>query len=386
MFFINRNSDLEKISVMELYKLHINDDIDESPYYQRFGGIWSIEKKRLLIDSIINGYDVPKFYLHYMLLKNNSLNPSNKKYAVIDGKQRIGALIEFLGDKFELDDSVKCLDEPNLELKGKKYSDLAKSNALWAIKERIDRYQLDVIHITTDDLDMIEEMFLRLNEGVPVNNAEKRNSIGGYLIDGVNSLVKNSDFFKNKVRFGNKRMEHQDLAVKLCLIEHNQGVVAGFTKMTLDNLVKEFKPKKGSTEVAKERQKTEATQLVNKVSKRLKVMADIFVDNDEILKSKGIIPLYYIFLEKEGSGSLQSVRNFLSEFQAARTLNRKSNKTGKTNSTLLRFDQLNQQGANQGKSLETRLKIMYFYYKESVWDFRKEMSLSEIGLENLDSE
>jgi hypothetical protein len=259
---------------------------------------------------------------------------------------------------------------------------LSSNKVFREVKEKIDFFQLDVIHITTDDLDMIEEMFLRLNDGVPVNNAERRNSIGGFLIDGVNELVKTSDFFSNKVKFGNRRMEHQDLVIKLSLIEDKNGNIEGFTKTNLDNLVKKYKPKKTSTEVVKEELKSEAYFLLNRVSKRLRNFSDIFYNNDEILKSKGIIPLYYIFLRNKDLKEKKHLRDFLIKFSEARLSNRKNNITGKTNSTLLRFDQLNQQGANQATSLEIRFKIMSFYYNDDIWDFSKEMPLSEIGLQN----
>ncbi len=40
------------------------DMILMDPVYQRQGEIWSLEKRQLLIDSIINRYDIPKLYFH----------------------------------------------------------------------------------------------------------------------------------------------------------------------------------------------------------------------------------------------------------------------------------------------------------------------------------
>ena len=39
--------------------------IDPKPAYQR-GAVWSLEKKQLLIDSLLRGYDIPKFYLRML--------------------------------------------------------------------------------------------------------------------------------------------------------------------------------------------------------------------------------------------------------------------------------------------------------------------------------
>ena len=38
--------------------------INEKPPYQRESSVWSLEKQQLFIDSLLNGYDVPKIYLH----------------------------------------------------------------------------------------------------------------------------------------------------------------------------------------------------------------------------------------------------------------------------------------------------------------------------------
>ena len=36
--------------------------INFSPSYQRMGGIWNKRQKQMLIDSILNGFDIPKIY------------------------------------------------------------------------------------------------------------------------------------------------------------------------------------------------------------------------------------------------------------------------------------------------------------------------------------
>jgi hypothetical protein len=380
MFFIKRDTELEKVTIEKLYKMYSNNQIDDEPYYQRYSDLWSIEKKRLLIDTIINGYDMPKFYFHYILYSDNALNKTDKQYAIIDGKQRIKTIIDFLNDDFELDESVKYLDNPNLNFNKVNYKTIASKREFIEVRERIDNFQLDIIHITTDEFDRIEEMFLRLNEGVPVNNAEKRNSIGGFLIEEANKFVKKSEFFTTKVRFGNKRMEHQDLLLKLCLIEHSE-TIESFTKKNWDNLVKHFKPKKNQTQKEKDELKMEASKLVNDTSYRLNNLSEVFEQNDMMLRYKGILPLYYIFLKQRQNVSPNKFKTFIKAFDKVRADNRKIGKTSKPNTTLLQFDRLNQQGAHQAKSLLTRLKILNFYYDLGPNSFDKEMSHQEIGIE-----
>ena len=72
------------------------NDIDFAPVYQRKSRIWSPKDKQFLIDSIINGFDVPKIYLADFTFMNTVLNRANKKYAIIDGKQRFETIFDFL--------------------------------------------------------------------------------------------------------------------------------------------------------------------------------------------------------------------------------------------------------------------------------------------------
>lgn len=383
MFYINRNTDLEIISISKLYKMYKQGEIDDAPYYQRYSELWSPEKKRMLIDTIINGYDMPKFYFHYIMSSSNKLNTTNKQYAIIDGKQRINTLIEFLDGVLELDESVKQLDNPELSFNKVTYKTISTKSEYWQVKENIDKFQLDIIHITTDEFDRVEEMFLRLNEGVPVNNAEKRNSIGGFLIEEVNTLVKDFEFFTKKVRFGNKRMEHQDLVLKLCLIEHSDKLES-FTKKNMDNLVKHFKPKKNSTSTEKFKLKADTISLLDIVKGRLEVLSNVFDEKDEMLRSKGILPLFYLFLKDNQTISSKKFKEFIKNFEKVRNTNRKIGKSEKPNPTLLQFDRLNQQGAHQAKSLETRLRIMDFYFSKGTNNFNEEMPLKDIGIDTDD--
>lgn len=48
------------------------DFINTHPDYQRKGEVWTLQKKQLLIDSILNDYDIPKLYFHQL-----SINQKN---------------------------------------------------------------------------------------------------------------------------------------------------------------------------------------------------------------------------------------------------------------------------------------------------------------------
>src|SRR6185437_9993299 len=98
--------------------------VNENPTYQRESAIWSLEKQQLFIDSIVNNYDIPKIYFHDLRGEKKEL----VKYAIIDGKQRLHTIYEFLGSKFSLADDFMVNSDSEFEkLKGgllfKKFSE-----------------------------------------------------------------------------------------------------------------------------------------------------------------------------------------------------------------------------------------------------------------------
>ena len=69
--------------------------IDMDPSYQRRGRLWSATDKAYLIDSILNGFDVPKVYIADFTYAKSVLNKKRLQYAIIDGKQRFEAIFDF---------------------------------------------------------------------------------------------------------------------------------------------------------------------------------------------------------------------------------------------------------------------------------------------------
>jgi uncharacterized protein with ParB-like and HNH nuclease domain len=65
------------------------------PEYQRQSDIWNLEKRQLLIDSIINGYDIPKLYFH-KYPRPKKIRGNHYTYAIIDGKQRLESIWKFI--------------------------------------------------------------------------------------------------------------------------------------------------------------------------------------------------------------------------------------------------------------------------------------------------
>src|SRR6202000_2718752 len=98
---------LDRNRVLDLSSIRAR--IDLSPPYQRQSDVWQREKQQLFIDSILNGFDIPKLYFHDVQAKGF-------RYAVVDGKQRLGAIWSFLDDKLPLSDDFELFEDESVEL------------------------------------------------------------------------------------------------------------------------------------------------------------------------------------------------------------------------------------------------------------------------------
>jgi len=101
------------------------DGIQLDPDYQRISGIWTREKRQLLIDSIINGFDVPKLYFHEFV-PFQKIGLKKFRYAIIDGKQRLQTIWDFIDGKISLSEDFEYLRDDKVKAAGLGYSQLAE--------------------------------------------------------------------------------------------------------------------------------------------------------------------------------------------------------------------------------------------------------------------
>jgi hypothetical protein len=333
----------------EFSVLYLNSEIDEidtSPTYQRSGEIWTKEKKQLLIDSIINRYDLPKIYFHKL---------KNGKYAVVDGKQRLEAIIGFLNGDFPLSDDFVFLRNTNVEAAGLTYQQIAELSP--KLKINFDSFVLPVVIIDTDDIDLIEDMFSRLNEAVPLNAPEKRNAMGGPMAETVRSLA-NTQFFTKKVKVPKTRFRHLEMACKLLLLSKYEDI-QDLKKAYLDEFVKSYKIGNKDTK------KKNAKDLLSYVKSVLKEMNKIFKERDELLVRSSTIPIYFLLFEHAiyTENLTMITRTKLLRFNRDRKENRLLAADDIINADydLLEFDRLSVQGTNDPGSIKERLNILTNY-------------------------
>lgn len=286
------------------------ENIDFNPSYQRKGKLWPPKDKSYLIDSILNGFDMPKIYIADFTFFSSVLNENRRPYAVIDGKQRFEAMFDFFDNKLTLDSNFIYLDDPNLKLSGLSYKDLKSKYPKLA--STFENFNLSVISIITDNEAMINEMFIRLNNSKPLTGAELRNAMKGDVPKLTRRII-GHHFFEDRVRFNTQRGQDSNVAAKLLLLEF-RGKFVDTKKTHLDKLVDDV--------IAAESASLDNAYL--QIEKVLSSMDLSFISKDPLLASSGLIPIYYWFYRNYANDYLDELRNFLVQFENNRKSSRKT--------------------------------------------------------------
>ncbi len=271
--------------------------IDMDPPYQRHGRLWSESDKEYLIDSILNGFDVPKLYIADFTWGDSSININKLPYAIIDGKQRLEAIFDFFDGNISLSDDFVYFKNPLLKIYGLGYKDLQKNYR--DIAEEFDNYNLSIMSVVSDHAELINDMFVRLNRSKPLTGAEIRNAMTGPAIEVIRQIAKH-EFFTTNIRFSINRMTDQETAAKITMMEF-YGKLLETKRRNLDEFVKfTTKDKKDRLELAGRR-----------VVENLDDMTTIFLPKDKLLSSAGVIPVYYWLVRDLEEKHFPILREFL---------------------------------------------------------------------------
>jgi hypothetical protein len=327
--------------------------INANPPYQRESSVWSLEKQQLFIDSLLNGYDVPKIYLHDLRGIEET-----KVYAVVDGKQRLTTIWRFLTNEFPLAPDFRA--EPN------NYPELPPdavppSAGMWfrdmdpIWQEVLKSTFLAVVLIQNAREEDIEDLFSRLNNGEPLNAAEKRNAMGGEMARLVREVA-SWPFFNERLKFTNARHHHFDLAAKLLLIESRRlggdQSIPDLRSRTLDDFVKANRQIDPSRRFG----------LLSGVDATLGVMERVFEPQDPLLAALVNPPLFYLFVstivrDHEDGRLAERLQAFLRRFHRDRAAELEKPEE-EQDADLHEFSRLLQGGTNDRGNLERRLEIL----------------------------
>lgn len=179
-------------------------DMDLQPDFQR-GEIWTPQKKKKLIDSILRGWRIPPIHV---------VRSSEVIDEVLDGQQRLAAIRDFSDNVICVDGHIEPLDSSLIELDGLYYKDLPKE---WQRKFR--QYSVNIVRLTEFKPEEPAELFYRLNQPTALTSAEQRNAYIGVTRDQVKNL--SNQFIaqgasQELIGFSNSRLAYDEIISKFC--------------------------------------------------------------------------------------------------------------------------------------------------------------------------
>lgn len=179
-----------------LDKIYKRRDRYEIPDWQR-QEVWPKGKKQELVDSILKGWKLPKFYF-----LRTSTDP--EEFEVVDGQQRLTSIFEFFDNELGI---------PTRKSRSTRYQDLPS-----ALSDAFDDFEIEYDEISEASDADIRLFFQRLQQGLPLTSSEKLNAVHSTLRNYCLELAKHN-FFSKRVNFSNKRYAHFDVAAKVATIE-----------------------------------------------------------------------------------------------------------------------------------------------------------------------
>jgi hypothetical protein len=165
------------------------------PEYQREPTVWDRRAKQRLIDSIMRHFDIASIYFY---------RNEDNTFDCIDGRQRLNAVMSFLGDNpsdednlfpfVQINDIYEDSEHPYESLEGKTFRDItlmaqadpAQPDVVIAKQfiEEFKRYEVVIVELKQSaEQTEFNLQFTRLNLGQIINSGEKLHAMLGELRD-----------------------------------------------------------------------------------------------------------------------------------------------------------------------------------------------------------
>lgn len=142
-------------SVSWFNKMNENHELTINPPFQR-NPVWSVRQQSALIDTILLEYPIPELYMQETTDENGK-----QTHIIVDGQQRIRAVLDFLHGEFELSD-----ESPHWP--GMEFEDLSPED-----KKKIYEYQFVVRILPSMPGSELRDIFQRINRNTTILNAQE---------------------------------------------------------------------------------------------------------------------------------------------------------------------------------------------------------------------
>jgi hypothetical protein len=280
-------------------KIHLKDIAEYSdeyitrPAYQR-KSVWSVDKQQGLFDSFFRRYYVPR-----LVIREVRLSEDTTVKEVIDGQQRITAILDFFNNKYKLPKSLKDIHK---DLPNKYFNELSPELRKYIHKELI--INADIVKNIDDPKNpehqkTATEIFWRLQQGEELNFMEKahaklsslsRNFIVKYSDDETFDFEKYIPIDKNPnkhpffriIERKNDRMQHLLLMARFLLIELKDGYTE-LKDSEVINFIEEYERDDGIGNYSFENE-----EIAKRCLKNLDLFYSVFKNDPMLSKRSGI--------------------------------------------------------------------------------------------------
>lgn len=137
-------------SIAWFWDLYQRGLLNLDPPYQR-RSVWSQSYKDYFVDTVLLNYPAPAVFLYEEISDTGIAN-----YAVVDGKQRLSTIFEFLGGAFPVGPGAT-----NASLRGLFFEQLESDT-----KKAVFRYQFNIEYLPTTNETALSNIFDRINRNV----------------------------------------------------------------------------------------------------------------------------------------------------------------------------------------------------------------------------
>lgn len=279
--FAKLNRESTKITISEFFERYQLNKYNFEPDYQRRSDVWDEDKQAFLIDSILKNYPIPPIFLHQEI---NSKTGATI-YNIIDGKQRLTAILKFISNDLELPQDYDVGAFGDSRLNAKRFSELEED--LKEHKMQFWRYILSVEYIETGDLDVINNVFDRLNRnGEPLEPQELRkakycNTALMELVEQLTKIINWETLGKVKVN----RMQDSEFVSELIFFLLEKEPMDASSKNNIDDYYDKWATKITNDMIPK---------ITNLFTQCVSFINDIQLDFDKY-KIKGVSHYYALF-------------------------------------------------------------------------------------------
>lgn len=192
---------------------------------QRQASQWNNLQQSLLVHSILANYPVPAIYVEKA--DSSELDEKGKpvfKYSVLDGKQRMTTLFDFINGEYALSDETPKveIESVSYDISGKTFEELDED-----VKQELLRFKFQIFAFEEATDDEIEEIFFRLNNSTPLSKPQKSKPLMGVENAKFIDNILNGSFFREKCNFSQLQLRKSDdmctLLQSMMLMDHKYG-------------------------------------------------------------------------------------------------------------------------------------------------------------------